>query len=99
VVFGGVAWAQNRGLQAVEIRVDDSAWQPAQLGDSYSHDTWRMWSFPREAKSPGKHTITVRASDNTGAVQNGKSDRYVPDGATGRRTVSFTVAKSSKLFR
>ena len=69
VVFGGVAWAQNRGVRAVEVRIDDGGWQPAELGASYSNETWRLWSFPWQAKSPGKHTITVRATDNTGAAQ------------------------------
>jgi hypothetical protein len=62
--FGGVAWAQNRGVRAVEVRIDDGVWQPAELGASYSNETWRLWSFPWQAKSPGKHTITVRATDN-----------------------------------
>ncbi|MGO8939863.1 MAG: molybdopterin-dependent oxidoreductase [Mycobacterium sp.] len=65
VVFGGVAWAQNRGVRAVEVLIDDGGWQPAQQGASYSNGTWRLWSFPWQAKSPGKHTITVRATDNT----------------------------------
>ena len=69
VVFGGVAWAQNRGVRAVEVRIGDGGWQPAELGASYSNQTWRLWSFPWQAKSPGKQTITVRATDNTGAVQ------------------------------
>ncbi len=69
VTFGGVAWAQNRGVRAVEIRIDDGVWQPAELGASYSGDTWRLWSFPWRATAPGLHTITVRATDNTGAVQ------------------------------
>ncbi len=54
VVFGGVAWAQNRGVRAVEIRIGDGGWQPAELGASYSNQTWRLWSFPWEAKSLGK---------------------------------------------
>ena len=32
VRFGGVAWAQHRGVKAVEVRIDDGPWQPAQLG-------------------------------------------------------------------
>jgi DMSO/TMAO reductase YedYZ molybdopterin-dependent catalytic subunit len=91
VVFGGVAWAQNRGVRAVEVRIDDGAWQPAQLGASYSNQTWRLWSFPWQAKSPGKQTITVRATDNTGAVQTADQADPVPDGATGWHTVDFTV--------
>ena len=90
-VFGGVAWAQNRGVRAVEIRIDDAAWQPAELGASYSNETWRLWSYPWQAKNPGEHTITVRATDNTGATQTGDQVGSVPDGATGWHTVKFTV--------
>lgn len=91
VVFGGVAWAQNRGVRAVEVRIGDGAWQPAELGASYSNETWRLWSLPWQAKSPGKQTITVRAIDNTGAVQTERRADPVPDGATGWHSVNFTV--------
>jgi DMSO/TMAO reductase YedYZ molybdopterin-dependent catalytic subunit len=94
VVFGGVAWAQNRGVRAVEVRIDDGGWQPAKPGASCSNETWRLWSFPWHAKSPGKHTITVRATDNTGAVQTADQVGTVPDGATGWHTVDFTVAET-----
>jgi DMSO/TMAO reductase YedYZ molybdopterin-dependent catalytic subunit len=94
VVFGGVAWAQNRGVRAVEVRIDDGGWQPASLGVSYSNETWRLWSFPWQAKSPGKHTITVRATDNTGAAQTANQVGTVPDGATGWHTVDFAVAET-----
>ncbi|OBJ78514.1 molybdopterin-dependent oxidoreductase [Mycobacterium colombiense] len=92
VVFGGVAWAQNRGVRAVEVLIDNGGWQPAQQGASYSNETWRLWSFPWQAKSPGRHTITVRATDNTGATQTADRVGAVPDGATGWHTVDFTVA-------
>ena len=88
--FGGVAWAQHRGIKAVEVRIDDGPWQQAQLGASYSNDTWRLWSFPWNATS-GAHTVAVRATDNTGAVQTGDQMGVIPDGATGWDTVSFDV--------
>ena len=91
VTFGGVAWAQNRGVRSVEVRIDDGEWRPAQLGASYSNDAWRLWSYPWEATSPGPHTITVRATDNTGAVQTSERAGVIPDGATGWHSVSFTV--------
>lgn len=91
VVFGGVAWAQNRGVRAVEVRIGDGGWQPAELGASYSNETWRLWRFPWQAKSPGRETITVRAIDNTGAVQTEERANPVPDGATGWHTVNFAV--------
>lgn len=91
VTFGGVAWAQNRGVRAVEVRIDDGEWQPAELGASYSNDTWRLWSFEWQATKPGLHTITVRATDNTGYTQTSDIADPVPDGATGWHTVSFAV--------
>lgn len=91
VTFGGVAWAQQRGIKAVEVRIDDGPWQPAQLGASYSDDTWRLWSFQWQADDPGLHEIAVRATDKTGAVQTSQQADVIPDGATGWHTVSFAV--------
>ena len=92
VTFGGVAWAQDRGVRAVEVRIDEGDWQPAELGAGYSNDTWRLWSFNWQATQAGSHTITVRATDNTGAVQTAEQADPVPDGATGWHTISFSVA-------
>jgi hypothetical protein len=91
VTFGGVAWAQNRGVSKVEVRVNDSDWRTADLGASYSNDTWRLWSYHWDAR-PGSHTIAVRATDNTGAVQTSEQRGVLPDGATGWDEVSFQVA-------
>lgn len=91
VRFGGVAWAQQRGVRAVEVRIDDGPWQPATLGAAYSNDTWRLWSFDWQAETPGPHRIAVRATDNTGEVQTEERADVIPDGATGWHTVSFSV--------
>lgn len=95
VTFGGVAWAQNRGVRAVEVRIDppggEGQWRPARLGAGYAEDTWRLWSLDWAATEPGTYTITVRATDNTGAVQTAEQADPVPDGATGWHRVTFTV--------
>ena len=91
VTFGGVAWAQNRGVRAVEVSIDDGDWQPATLGEDYSNQTWRLWSFEWKADDPGAHEIRVRATDGTGAVQTSERADVLPDGATGWHTVSFAV--------
>ena len=91
VTFGGVAWAQHRGIRAVEVQIDDGQWQQATLGDSYSDDTWRLWSFPWEAKDTGFHKITVRATDNDGYTQTPDRADPVPDGATGWHSITFAV--------
>ncbi|MFN8033298.1 MAG: molybdopterin-dependent oxidoreductase [Mycobacterium sp.] len=91
VTFGGVAWAQGRGIQSVQVRIDDGPWQFARLGASYSNDTWRLWSFPWDAAEAGTHVITARATDNTGAMQTQDQATPAPDGATGWPAVSFEV--------
>lgn len=91
VKFGGVAWAQDRGVRDVEVQIDDGEWQRATLGDSYSGDTWRLWSFDWDAQGEGLHTITVRATDNTGYTQTSEQADVIPDGATGWHSVTFAV--------
>jgi DMSO/TMAO reductase YedYZ molybdopterin-dependent catalytic subunit len=90
VTLGGIAWAQHRGIKAVEVRIDDGPWQPATLGAAYSNDTWRLWTFDWQA-NPGSHTVTVRATDNTGAVQTEEQSAPAPDGATGWPSISVEV--------
>jgi molybdopterin-dependent oxidoreductase-like protein protein len=91
VTFGGVAWAQSRGVRAVEVKIDEGDWEQATLGDSYSGDTWRLWSFPWEARETGFHTIAVRATDNDGYTQTPDRADPVPDGATGWHSITFAV--------
>ncbi|MCH9723242.1 MAG: molybdopterin-dependent oxidoreductase [Actinomycetia bacterium] len=90
VTVGGVAWAQHRGIEAVEVRIDDGPWQPATLGAAYSKDTWRLWTFDWQADS-GPHTLTVRATDDTGAVQTEQPSAPAPDGASGWPSISIEV--------
>ncbi|WP_323374100.1 molybdopterin-dependent oxidoreductase [Plantactinospora alkalitolerans] len=90
VTVAGVAWAQHVGIQRVEVRVDDGQWQPATLAPAVSADTWVQWSWQWAATS-GEHTLRVRATDATGAVQTGQARRIDPDGATGWHAVPVTV--------
>ncbi|MEU4874382.1 sulfite oxidase [Streptomyces sp. NPDC021608] len=90
VMVAGVAWAQHRGIDKVEVRVDDGPWREARLAAEDSRDTWRQWSLPWQA-TRGGHTLTVRATDGAGAVQTEKRTRTLPDGADGRHSVVVTV--------
>ena len=91
VAIGGVAWAQYRGIKAVEVRIDDGPWQPATLGAAYSNDTWRLWTYTWQA-TPGSHIVTARATDNTGAVQTDLQAPPPPDGASGLPAISVQVS-------
>ncbi|MFJ9244809.1 molybdopterin-dependent oxidoreductase [Streptomyces sp. NPDC101776] len=90
VMVAGVAWAQHRGIGKVEVRVDDGLWQEARLAAEDTSDTWRQWSFPWRA-TKGGHTLTVRATDRTGALQTEKRAHTIPDGASGWHSVVVTV--------
>ena len=90
VAVAGIAWAQHRGITAVEVRVDDGAWQPARLADEPSVDSWRQWVLPWQA-TKGSHTITVRATDTEGVTQTQSPAPPAPDGATGWHTITVNV--------
>jgi len=90
VAVAGIAWAQHRGITAVEVRVDDGAWQPARLADEPSIDSWRQWVLPWQA-TKGSHTITVRATDTEGVTQTQSPAPPAPDGATGWHTITVNV--------
>ena len=92
VTVAGVAWAQHRGIAAVEVRVDDGPWQQADLGTEVSVDAWRQWTWTWDA-TPGDHTLQVRATDRTGEVQTDAVSRPDPDGATGHHTRRVTVSE------
>ncbi len=90
VAVGGTAWAQHRGVTAVEVRVDDGPWTAVTLAAEDSVDTWRQWSWTWDA-TPGTHTLAVRATDAVDGVQTGAVADVVPDGATGWDSVEVTV--------
>ena len=90
VAVAGVAWAQHRGISAVEVQVDDGPWQRARLGGAPTDDTWRQWVWAWDA-APGRHTLRVRATDGTGAVQPEARLTPFPSGAQGHHEVVVTV--------
>jgi DMSO/TMAO reductase YedYZ molybdopterin-dependent catalytic subunit len=90
VTVAGVAWAQGRGIADVEVRVDEGEWRTAELLPVPSVDTWVQWRYTWAA-TPGPHTLTVRATDGTGAVQPEERVTPFPDGATGWHGVTVTV--------
>ncbi len=90
VALAGIAWAQHRGIKAVEVRVDGGPWQGARLAEEPTVDSWRQWVLPWQAVK-GAHTITVRATDDEGVVQTQTEAPPAPDGATGWHTITVNV--------
>ena len=89
--IAGVAWAPTRGIERVEVSIDDGPWQAAELAAPLDVDCWRQWSLAWDA-TPGSHVIAVRATDGRGAVQTAERRPVAPDGATGHHTIEVSVA-------
>jgi len=90
-VIAGVAWAQNRGVERVEVQVDDGPWVEADLPEELSIDSWRQWHVTHDF-GPGRHRIAVRAADATGETQTAEIRPPRPDGATGYHTIGVEAA-------
>lgn len=90
-VIAGVAWAPTRGIERVEVRIDDRAWREATLATALSDDTWRQWFLPWEA-TPGQYVIAVRATDGTGETQTAERTDVAPNGASGHHTIRVEVS-------
>ncbi len=88
--IAGVAWAPTRGIERVEVQVDDDDWQEARLGDETTDLTWRQWVVEWDAPT-GEHQIRVRATDGTGETQTDDIAPPAPSGATGWHTISVVV--------
>lgn len=90
LVVAGVAWAPNRGIDQVELSVDEGEWSPANLGPSLADDAWRQWTWEWDA-SPGNHVLAVRATTRDGEVQTATRKGSFPDGATGHHRCHLRV--------
>jgi DMSO/TMAO reductase YedYZ molybdopterin-dependent catalytic subunit len=88
--IAGVAWQPDVGISKVEVQVDDAPWQPAQLGDATSDNTWVQWYVPWDATS-GKHRLRVRATNAKGEVQTEEHADPAPNGASGWHTRTVRV--------
>ena len=86
----GVAWAQHKGIEAVEVRVDQGPWNQAKLAAVPGIDTWRQWVWQWDATS-GNHVIEARATDKNGFTQTAAQEQPEPNGATGYPSVAVTV--------
>jgi DMSO/TMAO reductase YedYZ molybdopterin-dependent catalytic subunit len=89
----GVAWAQHKGVAAVEVRVDRGPWHEARLAAVPGIDTWQQWVWEWPA-TPGNHLLEARATDKTGYTQTPAQAQPPPNGASGYPSATVTVRSS-----
>ncbi|WP_285726442.1 molybdopterin-dependent oxidoreductase [Psychromicrobium xiongbiense] len=90
VTLGGVAWAPEQGIRSVEVKVDDGAWQAAELGSGISRDTWLQWRADVRLTA-GQHRLQVRCTDGNGQLQSSAVAPPAPDGSSGYHQISVTA--------
>ncbi len=89
--IGGIAYAGLRGVQGVEVSVDDGeSWQGAQLKPALNDLSWNLWGFTWSPE-PGNYQVLVRATDGTGSVQTAEQSPPLPDGASGYHRLRVRV--------
>jgi DMSO/TMAO reductase YedYZ molybdopterin-dependent catalytic subunit len=87
----GVAWAQHKGIDAVEVRVNKGTWHEARLAKVPDIDTWRQWVWDWDA-TPGTYLLESRATDRTGYTQTALQAPPEPNGASGYPQIVVKVS-------
>ena len=89
--IAGIAWAPTRGIERVEVNINDEGWLPCQLGEAVGDESWVQWHRDW-TPSAGRHRIQVRATDGDGFTQSSEEVSPAPNGAEGWHTVTVNVS-------
>jgi len=65
----GAAWNDGTRLDRVEVRVDDGAWQSAELDRPSDPHSWTFFTLEIPELSAGEHTLVSRATEVGGRTQ------------------------------
>ncbi len=90
VAIAGVAWAPDRGIEMVEVQIDEGPWEVAELGATLGDNAWRQWRLDWTPTS-GDHRVRVRATDGTGTTQTEERTQPAPNGASGWHTIAISA--------
>lgn len=89
----GFAFAGLRGISQVEVSTDGGEhWVAANVAAPLSPYAWVFWSYDWTIPAPGRYTLVVRATDDTGSLQSAVEQDAAPDGASGLHEITVTVA-------
>ncbi|WP_265446038.1 molybdopterin-dependent oxidoreductase [Flexivirga meconopsidis] len=91
VLIGGTAWAQRRGVVAVQVSIDGGPWTAASLGPDVNVDYWRQWYYAWETNKPGQHSVRARVIYGDNMIQTAARAGVFPSGSSGIEERVFLV--------
>ncbi|NWJ44619.1 MAG: molybdopterin-dependent oxidoreductase [Chloroflexi bacterium] len=93
VTVHGFAFAGARGIKKVEVSSDGGkTWQEARIKEAINQNSWQLWQFDWTPVGAGKTvTLTVRATDGTGAPQLKDNAAPFPSGSSGYHSVNVHI--------
>lgn len=83
-IVAGVAFAGDRGVDSVEVKIGDGPWKEAELRPALSPISWVLWSLKADVKGKG---VMVRMKSSDGEYQIAQPMSPFPDGSSGLHTV------------
>jgi DMSO/TMAO reductase YedYZ molybdopterin-dependent catalytic subunit len=90
--IAGVAFSGNKGISEVDVSLDGGqTWQRTTLKQPLSALTWVLWELPW-TPTAGTHTITVRAIDMQGNVQDPQIADPLPNGSSGYHSITVSAS-------
>ncbi|MEP6538249.1 MAG: molybdopterin-dependent oxidoreductase [Bryobacteraceae bacterium] len=81
ILCGGVSFAGNRGIRAVQVRLEKGPWVEATLEPALSEYTLTRWTV--EIPFSGEALMEARAQDGSGAWQSQVETPLFPNGVDG----------------
>src|SRR6266550_4307300 len=93
VHIGGIAFAGDRGISAVDVSTDGGAsWKSATLSSPKSGLTWVLWTLDWTPPRSGSFRIVARAVDAAGTPQDSNSAPTFPEGSAGYDSITLLVS-------
>jgi len=83
--IAGVAFAGDRGVDSVQVRIGSEPWREAELRPALSPITWVLWSLKADVKGKG---VMVRMKSKDGEYQIAEPAPPFPEGSSGFHTVT-----------
>ena len=89
----GVAFSGRRGIERVEVSIDDGqTWNDAVLRSPLSPYTWVLWHYDwTDIATNTRPQLLARATDGDGVTQTAAKEFPFPKGATGYPQVGVTT--------